>query len=132
MDSNLLYNKYLKPVFKFFEDEGYSYSARSHLLGNNQCCCGDKLVHTCNTHDPLGLKTKYGLNYTVDDGLYELGELRQCNMRSLYTSNRRGDNVTCEDFYKAYFDRTSTKFNPEFNFKKWNGSMVQKSLDDYF
>lgn len=123
---NELWYQYLKPYFQFLDDGGYSWNSGFMNIGNNNCCCGDALVHKCTDWSTLHLKHKYGESYTVDDGLESIGEYCNCKCNMLYTSNRRGDNVTVEDFYKDRWDTPRCRFNPKNKFKP------PSDLDYYF
>lgn len=82
---------YAKPIIDFLEDNGYSYTTSFAEFGNNDCSpYGDKLVWKATTFDTLHLRRKYGENWTLEDGLKEIGIYKDCNCASLFCSNRRG------------------------------------------
>ena len=129
MKLDVMYTYYLKEVLDYLEEHGYKYSTRAACFGNQECCCGDELVHKCNTHDPVHLWRKYGEHYTLEQALHEMGDYKSCNMRNLFTSNRRGNCHTCEDFYRDRWDKPRTKFNPRNQFKPMD---ERNSLDYLF
>lgn len=116
MKDEILYT-YLKPVFDFLDDNGYSWNSRFMNVGNNNCCCGDVLINKSTEFDTLHLKHKYGDNWTMNDGLTELDEYKSCRCESVFTSNRRNGCKTVEEFYKDRFDKSTTPFNPKNQFK---------------
>ncbi len=133
MKLDILYNNYLKEVFQYLEDNNYRWSARNSMFGTENCCCGDKLVHKSNTHDPVHLNRKYGGYWTLEQALKELEPYKECNCRNLYTSNRRGDLKTAYEYYEDRFYRKSTsKFTPEFQgVKKNEKTDLQTDLNQY-
>ena len=116
----------VEKTLEFLEDSGYSYSTSFVGLGNNDCSpYGDSLVWNTTTFDTLHLKRKYGDNWTLNDGLNEIGEYKDCNCYSLFTSNRRNGLKTVEDFYVNKWDSPKCKFHPKNQFKP------KKTLDDF-
>ena len=130
MKLDLLYEQYLKDVFRYLKENGYSYSARTASIGNNNCCCGDTLVHKSNTFDPVHLYRKYGGAWTCEDALYEMGSIRNCNCSSLYTSNRRGNLKTCEEFFRDRWNKPTSKFNPHYS-KMERDKTTQTTLNTF-
>lgn len=120
---------YYKPIIEFFEENNISYSIADndlHYLSNNYCCCGDKLINKQTEFHNTFLFKKYG-EYNLNDVIMGLGELKDCNCRSLFTSNRVGDCTTVEEFYNERFNKKSSPFCPKFSY-------VEKdmSLDKWF
>lgn len=119
MKPEILYH-YIQPCIDYLEDNGYSYNSRFMNVGNNDCCCGDSLVHNPTSFDTLHLKRKYGDTWTVEEGLNEIGEYKDCNCDRVWTSNRRHGCKTVEDFYKFKWNHNRCPFNPENQFKPKN------------
>ena len=114
MKPEILYEYYLKEVFQYLEDNNYNYTARNAFIGNQNCCCGDKLTHKTNTFDPYHLYHKYGDNWNLEDAIKEMGNLKDCDCRFVFTSNRWYNNITVEDFYSARYNRKTGGLNPKY------------------
>lgn len=118
-----------KPFIKYFEEHNISYSIADndlHDVGNNECCCGDALIHKGTTFNNTCLIKKYGLNYTKEDLDKELNDsgLAHCKANQLFTSNRQEGCITVQEFFDKRFDRKSSPFSPKFlynNKKKCEG-----------
>lgn len=112
-----------KPFIEYFEEHGISYSLADndlHHLGNNYCCCGDKLVSKATGFNNTNLCHVHGTNYTlthVGAHLYLEG-VADCKCNQLFTSNRQEGCVTVEDFFDKRFDRKSSPFSPKFLYTK--------------
>lgn len=116
----------VKPTLDFLEENGYSYSTSFIHLGNSDCLGGDVLAWNYTHFDTFHLKSKYGDNWTMDDGLRELGEYKDCICNYLWTSNRQDGCKTVEEFYIHKYNNPKCKFNPRNQFKP-----PSKTLDDY-
>ena len=128
LKEEIAYNNYLRQVFDYLEEQGYNYSARNAYIGNQNCCCGDKLVRKTNTFDPYHLYHKYGDNWKLEQAIGEMGTLKDCDCRFVFTSNRWYDNKTCEDFYSSRFHRKTGGLNPEYISKP---RRIKCSLNEY-
>lgn len=109
---------YYTPLIEYFEEHGISYSIADndlHYLTNNDCCCGDKLIPKATTFNNTFLLQNYK-DYTLDDVFDELGELKYCNCKGLFTSNRLNGCTTVEEFYKERFPKKSSPFSPQFQY----------------
>ena len=108
---------YVKPSVEYLEDNNYSFSTSFIHLGNCDCLGGDTLAWNTTSFDTFHLKEKYGDNWSLNDGLNEIGEYKDCNCQSCYTSNRLYGCRTVEDFYKDRWDKPNTKFHPRNQYK---------------
>lgn len=109
---------YYQPVLDYLDEIGVSYSIADndlHYLGNNNCCCGDALIFKSTDWNNTSLLQKYK-NYDLDIVFDKLGELKDCNCRSLFTSNRVNDCVTVKDFYCERFNKKRSPFSPKFQY----------------
>lgn len=109
-----------KPWIEKFEKLNIPYSVADndlHYIGTNQCCCGDRLIHTSTTFNNTHLLHKYGMNYTLEDVKNELGEITQCSCNQYFTSNRQEGCKTVIEFYDKRFLRSSSPFSPLFQKK---------------
>ena len=112
-----------EPFIEYFEENGISYSIADndlHWLGNNFCCCGDKLVEASTTFNNTYLIKTYGEGYAkeqLDEELFETG-FRDCKCNHLFTSNRQEGCETVQDFFDKRFYRKSSPFSPQFQYKK--------------
>ena len=109
--------EYVKDSLSFLEENGYSYSTSFIHVGNGDCLGGDALGWKTTGWDTYHLKEKYGDNWTLNEGLNEMGEYKYCDCRSQFTSNRHYGCKTVEDFYRHRWDKPSTKFTPQNQFK---------------
>lgn len=112
--ANQLYHKY------YINEKGLSYSFNDsdmHHLSNNSCCCGDKLVKKTTTFNKPYLYHKYGINYTYSNLMDELGTMYDCNVRSLFASNRVGNLKTISEFYKDRWDSSKSPMSPKSTYK---------------
>lgn len=123
MKPEILY-RFLEQVFDFLEDHNYNWNSRFMNVGNQECCCGDELVRNSTKFDTLHLKNKYGDDWSINDGLRELGEYKDCKCDYVWTSNRRHGCVTVEDFYKFKWDSSRCTFNPKNQFKPQNNTLM--------
>lgn len=117
----------VKDTIQYLEDNDYSYSTSFIHLGNSDCLGGDVLAWNYTHFDTFHLKTKYGDNWTVNDGLNEIGEYKNCICNYLWTSNRQDGCKTVEEFYKHKWNSNRCKFNPKNQYKP-----PTSNLDKYF
>ena len=108
-----------KPFIEYFESHKISYSIADndlHYMGNNCCCCGDKLVSKSTGFNNTFLTHAYGPNYDLDCALQQVkfSCVDKCKCNQLFTSNRQGGCVTVQDFFEKRFDRKSSPFSPKF------------------
>ena len=121
---------YYQPLTEYFEDHGISYSIADndlHYLSNNKCCCGDKLIHRQTSFHNTRLLQE-NKNYSLETVLDTLGDLKDCNCRGLFTSNRVNDCVTVEDFYRERYPKKRSPFSPQFQYYE---DTEQMRLDNY-
>lgn len=111
-----------KPFIEYFEKNNMSYSIADNDLrwiGNNYCCCGDKLV-SATTFNTTAMIRTYGIDYAkeqLDEELFETG-VRDCKCNHLFTSNRQEGCVSVQDFYNKRFYRESSPFSPQYQYKQ--------------
>lgn len=110
-----------KPFIERMEELGIPYSIADndlHYMGNNRCCCGDRLVHKATTFNTTAMCHAYGPNYTYDDLNAELAaaKIGDCKSCHLVTSNRTEGCKTVSEFYEKRFDRKSSPFSPKFQY----------------
>lgn len=110
-----------KPFIERMKQLGIPYSIADndlHYLGNNYCCCGDRLVQKSTTFNTTSMCHAYGLNYTYDDLNAELAaaKIGDCKSCHLVTSNRTEGCKTVSEFYEKRFDRKSSPFSPKFQY----------------
>lgn len=113
--------KMYEPFIKYFTENNISYSIADndlHYVGNNDCCCGDALVHKSSTINNTYMLQKYWLNYSKEDMDKELScsGVAHCKCNHLFTSNRQESCVTVQDFFDKRFDRKSSPFSPKFQY----------------
>ncbi|MBP5421688.1 MAG: hypothetical protein J6Y78_04500 [Paludibacteraceae bacterium] len=117
-----------QPLIEYIESLGYSWNVSDNdmrFLGTDNCCCGDKLCDNPTEFDTTHLIKKYGLNYSLENGLEEIGVYYDCDCKRQFTSNRMGDCRTVSDFYKSRFDNSQNPLSPKAQYKK------KISLDDF-
>lgn len=91
-----------------------------HYIGNNYCCCGDRLVKKSSPFNNTALIHELGRNYTkpqLDEVLLNCG-LANCKCNHLFTSNRQEGCVTVKDFFDKRFGRKSSPFSPKFQYEE--------------
>ena len=114
--------KLYQPFIEKLEAMGLSYSIADndlHYMGNNYCCCGDKLVNKSTKFNNTYLCHKYG-DYdkkSLDEMIEESG-CGLCKCNHLFTSNRQEGCVTVQDFFDKRFYRKNSPFSPEFLYKE--------------
>lgn len=112
-----------KPFIEYFEENNIPYSIADndlHYIGNNKCCCGDKLIDKSTNFNTTAMLKKYGIEYNknqLDCELKECG-ICDCKAKHLFTSNRTEGCETVQEFYNKRFDRKTSPFSPKFLYKK--------------
>lgn len=112
-----------KPFIDYFEKHNIPYSIADNdlrWLGNNYCCCGDRLVHKSTNFNTTSMIMKYGVDYAkeqLDEELFISG-CRDCKCNHLFTSNRQEGCTSVQDFYDKRFYRKSSPFSPMFQHKE--------------
>lgn len=112
------YELYMEMI-DYFNERGLSYSfsdSDMHHLSNNYCCCGDSMIDNFTSFNNTSLIQKYGLNYSIEDVMEELGELKDCNAYSYFASNRVYGLKTVEDFWRDRFHSPRHPMSPKFNY----------------
>ena len=111
-----------KPFIERLEEYNAPYSISDndlHYLGNNYCCCGDRLVKKSSPFNNTAMIFTYGCNYNkaqLNDVLQECG-LGCCKCNQLFTSNRQEGCITVQDFFNKRFNRKSSPFSPDFQYR---------------
>lgn len=111
-----------KPFIDYFEKNNIPYSIADNdlrWLGNNNCCCGDRLVHKSTDFNSTAMIMKYGIDYAkeqLDEELFN-ANCRDCKCNHLFTSNRQESCVSVQDFYDKRFNRKTSPFSPDFQYK---------------
>lgn len=108
-----------KPFIERMEQLGIPYSIADNdlrYLGNNLCCCGDRLVHKATTFNTTAMCQTYGSNYSRENLATELEAacVGDCKCCDLFTSNRTEGCTTVSEFFDKRFDRKSSPFSPRF------------------
>lgn len=85
-----------------------------HYLGTNECCCGDRLIHTSTTFNNTAMSHTYGRYYTLEEVKKELGDIAMCKCNQYFTSNRQEGCRTVNEFYDKRFGRATSPFSPLF------------------
>lgn len=112
-----------KPFIDYFEEHNIPYSIADNDLrwiGNNNCCCGDRLIHKSTNFNSTAMIMKYGVDYAkeqLDEELFN-SNCRDCKCNHLFTSNRQEGCTSVQDFYDKRFYRSSSPFSPEFQYKE--------------
>ena len=107
-----------EPLVEYLKEHDMSYSVSDNDLrrmGNNNCCCGDKLVRKATRFNTTSMIMNYN-RWRADDVLHECGKLRNCVAKNLFASNRQEGCVTVEDFIKIRFSRPSSPISPKFQY----------------
>lgn len=110
-----------QPILDYLDDHGYTYNVSDgdmRFLGTDECCCGEKMCEKYTDFNTTTLIKRYGLNYSLLVGLYEIGEYADCNCWKQFTSNRKGDCRTVSDFYKDRFDNAQSPLSPKMQYKR--------------
>ena len=106
-----------EPFIKKLESMKLSYSIADnelHHLGNNFCCCGDKLINKSTTFNNTYLSHKYGLNYTKEQVDKCLINVKNCKCGSLFNSEERKGMHTVQEFFDDKFFKENSLFNPNY------------------
>lgn len=114
--------KLYRPFIEHMEQLNIPFSIADndlHYMGNNRCCCGDRLVHKSTSFNTTAMCHSYGLDYTYDNLAAELktANIADCKSCQLFTSNRTEGCTTVAEFYEKRFDRKSSPFSPKFFYK---------------
>lgn len=113
--------KMYEPFIERFKEYGMPYSIADndlHYMGNQKCCCGDRLARKSTNFNNTAMFHLYGHEYAkeqLDEELFESG-IEDCKCNYLFTSNRQEDCVTVRDFFYKRFYRKSSPFSPYFIF----------------
>ena len=111
---------FYQPFIDYFEEHGMSYSIADgdiHYVGNNSCCCGDKLVKKSTTFNNTAMIKSCGMDYTKEQLDEQLIPVKSCKCNQLFTSNRQEGCITVQDFYDKRFYRKSSPFSPDFLYR---------------
>ena len=111
-----------KPFIERMEQLGIPYSIADNdlrYLGNNQCCCGDRLVHKPTTFNTTAMCQTYGVDYSLESVKAELEAacVGDCKCCQYFASNRQEGCKTVSEFYDKRFDRKSSPFSPKFQYQ---------------
>lgn len=118
--------KAYEPFLEYFKDNNIPYSIADNdlrYLGTNDCCCGDRLVAKATSFNTTAMIMKYGPEYAkeqLDEELF-YSNCRDCTCAQVFTSNRRGDCTSVQDFFDKRFYRKSSPFSPKFQYFDKNG-----------
>lgn len=107
-----------KPFVEYFEKHGISYSISDNDLrwmGNNRCCCGDKLISKSPGFDTTAM-VQQQQHWTLKEVLGKVGCYGKCYAKDLFTSNRTDGCKTVEDFYRIRFYRKSSPMSPKYQY----------------
>lgn len=110
-----------EPFIRFMEENHIPYSISDNdlrWLGNNKCCCGDRLVWKTTNFNTTAMIMKYGIQYDesqIDSELACSG-CSGCKCNQLFTSNRQEGCVSVSDFYKKRFNRKTSPFSPKYQY----------------
>ena len=109
-----------QPFVAYFNEHGMSFSISDNdmrWLGNNTCCCGDRLIAKSPGFDVTAMIMKRkDRHWTLDNVLREVGCYRDCIAKDLFTSNRTEGCKTVAEFYRMRFGRASSPFSPKFQY----------------
>lgn len=111
-----------RPFVEYFDTHGIPYSIADNdlrYIGNNFCCCGDRLIKKSTSYNSTAMIMRYGPEYAkeqLDAELFE-SNCRDCKCNHLFTSNRQEGCTSVQDFYDKRFYRKSSPFSPGFQYK---------------
>lgn len=111
--------EYYKEFLSALEQRRIPYSLADndlHYWGCGNCCCGENLIKKSTKFNNRRLCYNHGREYSLDDVYDSLEQYKDCNVKSLFTSNRTEGCKTVWDFYQKRFDRKSSPFSPKFLF----------------
>lgn len=106
-----------KPWIEKFDKYHIPYSIADndlHYLGTNRCCCGDKLIDKSTSFNNTSLIKEYGISYSLENVISELGNISDCQCNQYFTSNRQEGCKTVKEFYEKRFNRSTSPFSPLF------------------
>lgn len=122
-----------KPFIDYFEEHNIPYSIADNDLrwiGNNDCCCGDRLVHKSTNFNSTAMIMKYGVDYAkeqLDEEVFN-ANCRDCKCNHLFTSNRQEGCISVQDFYDKRFYRKSSPFSPDYQYKEEKQMIIDNYL----
>lgn len=102
-----------------------------HYISKSKCCCGEPLIKKSTDFNTTAMLYK-NRNYTLEDVLTSVADLKQCKANNLFTSNRQEGCVTVEEFYRARFNRASSIFSKGFLYYPKPVTVRQTLLEDYY
>lgn len=106
-----------EPFIKKLEFMKLSYSIADnelHHLGNNFCCCGDKLINKSTTFNNTYLSHKYGKNYNKKELDKNIIDVKDCKCGSLFNSEERKGLHTVQEFFDNRFFNKNSIFSPQY------------------
>lgn len=111
-----------KPFIEKFEELNMSYSIADNdlrALGNNNCCCGDKLITKATTFNSTHMIKNYGPNYPLELVKKEMKPFANCKVNRLFISNSYPKGTeTLDDFYNLRFNKKRSIYSPEYQYKE--------------
>ena len=110
---------YYEKIINLLKEKGLSYSIADndlHYIGNNECCCGDRLIAQYTKFNNTTLLQRYGKDYTLTDVFDNSEDYWECKCSSLFNSDRRNDCTTVAEFYLDRFHKSSSPFSPQFQY----------------
>lgn len=116
-----------KPFIDYFEENGIPYSIADndmHHLGNNNCCCGDRLVWGHSLCNNTTMCHVFGSGYAKEDldEMIDREGIRDCKCNQLFTSNRQEGCTTVQEFFDKRFYRKTSPFSPQFLYQNEGGA----------
>lgn len=92
--------------------------ANLRYIGNNQCCCGDALVHKTPEIDITSIMRKCGINYSIDDVFKATKEagVGNCVCNYLFNSSRQEGLKTVNEYIERRFTRKVSPFSPKYQY----------------
>ena len=109
--------KLYEPFIEKLEQIGASYSIADndlHYLGNNFCCCGDKLVAKSTKFNTTYMCHAYGKNYTKEQLDECIEDVKDCVCKGCFYSREQVDLNTVQDYYDKKFYKANSVFSPLF------------------
>ena len=106
-------------IIPLFEENGYSWSIADndmHWMGNNLCCCGDKLINKQTFFHNTRMLKLYGNEYSLQCISDNIKGYENCKCSTLFTSDRREGCKTVKEFYNKRFDRKTSPFSPKYQY----------------
>lgn len=111
--------QFYKPFIERFEKFGISYSISDNdlrYIGNNKCCCGDKLAFKTTGFDTTAMCMKHGLHWKINDLLLDATKYLECKCDHLVSSNRTFGCKTVKDFCEKRFPEKTSPMSPRFQY----------------